>query len=628
MLSAISSFLNNGANIIWFVIVLPAVLGVAARLSGKRYAARLVISMLSGAVNLLFAMSLYLSEGFYVVIPFASHGLDIALNINGYSAMFLAFTAAGFLLVSLYSVVFLKGESYAGLFMLYLNISLAMINGALLSDNLGIMLFFWEGLLCTLFGMLLINNRQDPKAAVKAPVLSGTADLLLMLGIIITVYQAGTPYVSQMQKLPVTGIAGIGFVCMMLGAVGKAGALPFHTWIPEAAGGAPTPFLAAFPGMLEKFLGIYLAVRIATDIYDLQPGSGMSIAVMALGTLTIIVGVAMALIQKDMKRLLAYHAVSQVGYMVLGIGTALPVGIIGGIFHMLNNTAYKSCLFMTAGSIAKQTGTTDLRKIGGLAKHMPVTAACFIISGLAIAGVPPFSGFFSKELVFDAALESNVVFYAGALLGAFMTAVSFLKMGRAAFAGGLKLPEDANNSQEPGLIRVRESGFGLLLPMCVLAVPSILFGVANTWPLDGLVSPALGYTESFSGWPHSAVLIIISLAVLALAVCDHIYGSRKSGSAINAADHIHYAPVLRSIYTAAEKGWFDPYNWIIRIVGAWSAFCMFIERGVTWFYDVAVPGAAKGAGNLLHRIDNGSLSLYLAAAVAGVGIVVVIFLAV
>lgn len=636
MLSQISSFLNSGANIIWFMIVLPAVFGVAARFSGKRYAARLMISVLSAAVNLLFALSLYLSESFYVVIPFASHGLDIALNVNEYSAMFLAFAAAGFLVVSLYSVEFLKGESCAGLFMLYLNISIAMINGALLSDNLGIMLFFWEGLLCTLFGMLLINNRQNPKAAVKALVLSGTADLLLMLGIIITVYQAGTPYVSQMQKLPVTGIAGIGFVCMMLGAVGKAGSLPFHTWIPEAAGDAPTPFLAAFPGMLEKFLGICLAVRIVTDIYDLRPGSGMSIAVMALGTLTIIVGVAMALIQKDMKRLLAYHAISQVGYMVLGIGTALPVGIIGGIFHMLNNTAYKSCLFMTAGSIERQTGTTDLRKIGGLAKHMPVTAACFIVSGLAIAGVPPFSGFFSKELVFDAALESNVVFYAGALLGAFMTAVSFLKMGRAAFAGELKLPENEKYGQEPGIKRaqepnsrlVRESGFGMLLPMCALAVPSILFGVANTWPLDSLISPALEYTESYSGWPHSAVLVLISLVVLALAVCDHIYGSRKSGSAINAADHIHYAPVLRNIYAAAEKGWFDPYNWTMRIVGAWSALCMFIERGVAWFYDVAAVGAAKGAGNLLHRIDNGSLSLYLAAAVAGVGIIVVIFLAV
>ena len=152
---------------------------------------------------------------------------------------------------------------------------------------------------------------------------------------------------------------------------------------------------------------------------------------MTIGTLTIVLAVAMALIQKDMKRLLSYHAISQVGYMVLGIGTALPIGIMGGLFHMLNHVIYKSCLFMTAGSVEKQTGTTDLRKIGGLGRKMPLTMVCFIISALAISGVPPLNGFFSKELVFDAALESNMVFYLGALLGAFMTAISFLKLGRA-----------------------------------------------------------------------------------------------------------------------------------------------------------------------------------------------------
>ena len=143
-----------------------------------------------------------------------------------------------------------------------------------------------------------------------------------------------------------------------------------------------------------------------------------------------------------------------------------------------------------------------------------------------------------------------------------------------------------------------------------------------------MLSPALGYSESYSGWPHSAVLVIISVIVLALAVCDHIYGCRKSGSAINAADHIHYAPGLRSIYNAAEKQWFDPYNWIIHTVDAYSAICVFIERGISWFYDVAAVNAVKGTGNLLSRINNGSLSRYLVAAVAGVGGIVIIFLAV
>ena len=132
---------------------------------------------------------------------------------------------------------------------------------------------------------------------------------------------------------------------------------------------------------------------------------------MMVGAVTILLAVVMALVQKDYKRLLSYHAISQVGYMVLGIGTALPIGIIGGLFHMINHAMYKSCLFLTGGAVEKQAGTTDLDKLGGLARKMPVTFVCFFIAAASISGVPPFNGFFSKELVYDAALEQRLVFY-------------------------------------------------------------------------------------------------------------------------------------------------------------------------------------------------------------------------
>ena len=154
---------------------------------------------------------------------------------------------------------------------------------------------------------------------------------------------------------------------------------------------------------------------------------------MIVGRRDILLAVMMALVQKDYKRLLSYHAISQVGYMILGIGTALPVGIVGGLFHMINNALYKSCLFLTGGSVEKQAGTTDLAKLGGLARKMPVTFVCFLVAALSISGCPPFNGFFSKELVYDAALERHIVFYLAALLGTFLTAASFLKLGHAAY---------------------------------------------------------------------------------------------------------------------------------------------------------------------------------------------------
>ncbi len=149
------------------MIVLPVICGFAIWLSRKNYVSGLILAVLSSAINLIFAISLYQSESFYLTIPFASHGMDIAFHIYEFPAMFLTFTAVGFLLVSLYSAVYLKNENYTGSFMLYLFISLAMVNGAILSDNLNIMLFFWEGLLCTLFGMLLINNKQNRKPRQK-----------------------------------------------------------------------------------------------------------------------------------------------------------------------------------------------------------------------------------------------------------------------------------------------------------------------------------------------------------------------------------------------------------------------------------------------------------------------------
>jgi NADH-quinone oxidoreductase subunit L len=251
---------------------------------------------------------------------------------------------------------------------------------------------------------------------------------------------------------------------------------------------------------------------------------------------------------------------------------------------------------------------------------MPVTMICFIISGLAISGVPPFNGFFSKELIFDAALESNGIFYIGALLGAFLTAISFLKLGRAAFSGTFRLPE--------GKKTVRESSFGMLLPMGILAAVCIIFGVANTLPLDRIIGPALALEESFSGWPHSLLLVMISILVLLLALGDHLYGSRKSGGAINAADHIHYAPVLKNIYKAAEKQWFDPYQWTLYAVTAFSTVCVYIEKGVSWFYDIGVVAVVKGAGNLLRRFNTGSLARYLIVALSGVAGILIIFLAI
>lgn len=617
-MTSVCAWLSGGATLPLMLICLPILGGLVIWLLKKYYAAQVAAVLMFGVANVFLCLALYLGGGASVSLPFAGYGFEAAFLSGGLSAVLPLFASVVAFLLALYSVTYYRGKKEGGLFLLFFFVSVGFVNGALLSDNLPVMLVFWEGLLISMSALLLIGNLQNPRATIKMLWISGVADLMLMLGVIITIHVAGQSNISAISRLPVSGLGAVGCVLMLLGALGKAGAVPFHSWIPLAADDAQSPFLALFPASLEKILGIGLAIRIVTQLYDVQPGSPVSTFVMIIGAVTLFIGVAMALIQKDMKRLLSFHAISQVGYMILGVGSALPIGIVGALFHMMNHVLYKSGLFLTAGAIEKRTGTTDLKHISGLGKLMPVTAACFVVFGLAISGFPGLNGFFSKELIFDAALETNIAYYIVALIGAAMTAISFLKLGGAAFFGKLSLPQ--------GVKHVKEAPVGMALPAIVLALLCVLLGAFNALAHGLLLQPALGYTESFGGWPESGVLVALSCVALTLALLDHLYGRKKSGSALHSADHIHYAPGAKQIYAVAEAGKLDPYNWLTAAVGGFSRVCMQIEKGVSWVYDKGVPGLVRGVSAHLHRMANGDLSRYLALAAAGLLCVAALFL--
>lgn len=617
-MAAVCVWLSAGINLPLMLIGLPILGGLILWLLKKIYAAQVAVVVLFGLLNVFLCLALYLGGGVSVSLPFAGYGFSASFVSGGLSAVLALFASVVAFLLARYSVTFYRGKKEGGIFLLFFFISVGFVNGALLSDNLPFMLVFWEGLLISMGVLLLLGNLHKPRAAIKMLWLSGVADLMLMLGVIITIRVAGQSDISAISRLPVSGLGAAGCVLMLLGALGKAGAVPFHSWIPLAAEDAQSPFLALFPASMEKILGIGLAIRIVTQIYDVQPGSAVSTGVMILGSMTLFFGVAMALVQKDMKRLLSYHAISQVGYMILGVGSALPIGIVGALFHMMNHVLYKSGLFLTAGAIETRTGTTDLKHIGGLGRLMPVTAACFVVFGLAISGFPGLNGFFSKELVFDAALESNVAYYIVALVGAAMTAISFLKLGGAAFFGPLSLPQ--------GVRHVKEAPAGMTLPAVVLALLCVLMGVFNQVVHKLLLQPALSSAESFGGWPKSGLLVALSCVALALALLDHLYGRKKSGSARKSADHIHYAPGAKQLYALAESGKLDPYNWLTAAVGGFSRVCMRIEKGVSWVYDTGVPGLTRAISGFLQRAANGNLTRYLALAAAGLVCVAILFL--
>ncbi len=515
-----------------------------------------------------------------VELPWLGTGFDISLRVY-HTASFVTTAAAGFgLLVTLFSIPFMRERNGHGQHYLYMMLSLGLVNGAVFANSLLMLLFFWEGLLGTTYGMIAIGHPDAYKTATKAFVISGITDLCMMMGVALVWMQAKTMTMTSL-RLPLEGASSVAFVLLMIGAISKGGSMPFHSWIPDAAVDAPAPFMAFLPASIEKLLGIYFLSRISLDLFVLTPESWVSTMMMVVGSITLIFAVMMALIQKDYKRLLSFHAISQVGYMILGIGTAVPVGIVGGLFHMINHAMYKSCLFLTGGAVEHQTGTTDLKSLGGLGRAMPVTMTCFLIAAASISGVPPFNGFFSKELVYDGALERGTAFYLIAVAGSFFTAASFLKLGHAAFFG--RRPDTLAKAKDP-------SGF-MLVPMVTIALLCVLFGLWNQLPIDNYIVPMLPHDllahasgHHFSGWPENPMLVGMTVAVIIGAVVNHWFGTRLSGSGLHAADHIHHSPGLEWLYDRAERRWFDPYVLFMKGVNSYSRVAFKVDRANDWLF--------------------------------------------
>jgi len=611
VLYSIGNFLIRDANLLWFMTFLPLVCGALLWLAKKSCALKLAVASFSSVLNLLFALGLFSIGGASVQIPFAPFGFEYSFRADGLSSLFLISAGAVFLPVALQSVLSLRDTPRSGLYLFCLFSGMALINGALLSDGLGTLLFFWEGLLCTLFGILLIHSGKNPGTAVKALTIAGLSDLLLMLGIIVTTHLSGSSNISQMGSLPAGGICLFGFLCMMLGAAGQGGLMPFHSWIPDAAKGAPAVFMAAFWGT-QALLGGYLGLRIVLTVYDLQPGSGLSAAVMVIGAATALLASAAALAQNDMKRLISYCGIAQAGLLFTGIGSGLPSGYGGALFCAIDSAVCISGLFLLSALVEKKTGTADLSRIQGF--RMPAAAACCAVLSLSVAGFPGLGGFFSRQILLSAVYDAGAGYYLCALLGIFLTVLSLLKMGRTLFS---KPPITAKKSRGPGA--------GMLLPVCIPAALCVLLGALYVPVLTRLIAPALG-DFSPAGWEIPVVLSLVYAVVLVFAAADHFYGAKRSNGAFNAADHILYAPGLKAMYGAGNAGRLDPYRLILAFMNGFSFVCMKLEHGVSWFYDKGVPGLTKGAGNVLHRFDNGRLSRYLSLAVSGLALILLVFL--
>jgi NADH:ubiquinone oxidoreductase subunit 5 (subunit L)/multisubunit Na+/H+ antiporter MnhA subunit len=605
------------SNLLLLLILIPALYGIILLAFPSKVKSFWEVISVAISAFIIYLVLIIWSQPLSVIKPWAGYGMDFQLRFYSFSQFIVIAIAVSVFLVTLYSFKFMMDHPRNNQFYGFLFLSEAMAMGAALANNLVIMLFFWEALLITLFAMINLGKDDAYKTAVKAFVIVGLADLCLMFGIGIVEAQAKTTVMTDIH-LDTHGINAVAFVMMFIGAIAKAGAIPFHSWIPDAADDAPLPFMTILPAALGKLLGIYLAARIILDFFTLSVE--MKLFVMSIGAITIVLAGMMALIQTDYKRALSYSMISQVGYMILGIGTGIPIAIAGGLFQMINQTICECGLFFVAGSLEKQTGTTDLNRLGGLWRVMPFTFACFAITGAAVSGVPLFSGFISKQMIFDGALQTHYrIFFVAAVLGALLTVITFLKIGHAIFFGKAQ--------SENG--KTTEAHWTMITPMSILALGTIFFGIRYIFPIDYLLKPSLGDSLG-QGVTNIRFLFNIdelfwfTLFTLAIAVIDHAIGVKLSGNGLGASDHIRHAPGLNFVYDFAERRMFDPFVQGKKI-GRYVALGLFgIDRGINWIYQSLVPTVADFISKV-RRFHNGLYANYLSWSLGGFLLLMVYF---
>ncbi|MFO7649838.1 MAG: proton-conducting transporter membrane subunit, partial [bacterium] len=364
------------------MILVPAVAALLAYVLGRL---RAELSFIGSVLPLYFAVRLFLQSRHDVIVftVLQRAGIQVAFRLDSLSGFVLLFTAIFGVLILLYSLRSMRGHPGARGFYVYSLLTLACAFGALLAANLLVLAFFWGCLLVLVYGLLLVSRGDGQPAATKALVIVGLSDFALLLGVALLVVRGGwidlVPPVAMRLSEPSAILA---FLLVAVGALAKAGSMPLHSWIPTASETSPATVMALVPASLDKLLGIYLLTRLSVYVFDISSNMTLRTVFMAVGSVTVLAAVMMALVQKRVMRLLAFHAVSQVGYMVIGIGTGVPVGIAGGLFHMLNHALYKTGLFLTAGSVYSQSKTDKIDELGGLAGKMPLTFATFLLCPL------------------------------------------------------------------------------------------------------------------------------------------------------------------------------------------------------------------------------------------------------
>ncbi len=621
--------MSNILHLIWLVPLFPLI-GFLINGLGRKFMSKSLIGIV-GSITILasFVVSLLIfiavRNGHTQVVnlfDFISYDkihIPFSFLADQLSSLFLLIiTGVGFL-IHVYSTSYMHDEptEHFGRYFAYLNLFVFSMLLLVMGGNYLIMFIGWEGVgLCSylLIGFWFKNNDYN-NAASKAFIMNRVGDLAFLIALFWLLSKTGSlNYQEVFTKAGKLSKTDLTIITMLLfaGATGKSAQIPLYTWLPDAMAG-PTPVSALIHAATMVTAGIYMIAR-SNILYTMAPITQSVIAI--IGLATAILAATIALKQNDIKKVLAYSTVSQLGYMFLGLGVG---AYTGAVFHVMTHAFFKACLFLGAGSIIHAMHSEqDIRMMGGLKKYMQVTHITFLLACLAISGIPPFSGFFSKDEILVASYTVNPLYFYIGVGGALMTAFYMFRLYAMTFQG----PFRGTHEQEHHL---RESPAAITFPLIVLAVLSVIGGVVGIPELFMEDGHSLGaflapvFAESARIKPaHSLdhntewVLLIISVVIAVLGV---VWGYVRFSKKPEIENATGFGKVLENKWYVDEI--YDTA--IVRPVRAIGGFFNgIVERYVV---DGIVNGVGKSiqyGSRQIRLLQSGQVGNYILLMVCGI----------
>jgi NADH-quinone oxidoreductase subunit L len=567
-----------------------------------------------------------------------SFDLQIGILLDSLTAIMLIVVTGVSLMVQVYSQGYMRGDGGYSRYFAYMSLFTASMLGLVLSRNLVQLFAFWE--LVGLSSYLLIGFWHDRPAAAaaakKAFLVTRIGDFGFLLALLYIFYNREVFTANGLNPFDIpdihiaAGILGTGVVTwiavgLFAGAMGKSAQFPLHTWLPDAMEG-PTPVSSLIHAATMVAAGVFLVAR----MFPLFEHSVVAMNIVAIiGGFTAIFAASMALVSNDIKRVLAYSTVSQLGYMMLALGVGAPVV---AMFHLFTHAFFKCLLFLGAGSVNHATGTFDMRYMGGLRKTMPITYATTVIAGLSLAGIFPLAGFWSKDEVLSVALEGEHAASSGVSILVFWLALAAVLMTsfyifrlifmtfHGEFRGGVEAQPEAERSPGEHYVHLAESPMVMWLPMALLALAAVGAGFLANPTFDFMGVPAHAFSEFLHeeagdiNWILAAASTGVALAGILLATLMYQTKQTSPTDWVKATGPIYKILSQRYYIDALYEGL------IVRRAlhgGLFRITAWFDERVVDGLVDLA-GWSARSSGRALSMLQTGQVQAYGAGISVGV----------